>query len=251
MNDPSDETKYRYPHLYMPKEGYVFIITYGRSGSTLTQNLLNSLPGYCIRGENSNLLYFLSKAADLCKYQGNFVLRRSQLQLPFEERKQGLKSVLGSPRDPWYGAELTNPEHFACSLYDTFCREILHLDERVRVGGFKEIRYHHHPEFFYKYLDMMKNIFPNCRFIFQTRNSDQVAKSSWWKKMDPSAVKKILMNSEKMFKHYSTTRDNCHFIRYENYQSNPEETLEKLFEFLGERFDMNEKLKILSTKLMH
>lgn len=91
MNDPSDDTKYRYPHLYMPKEGYVFIITYGRSGSTLTQNLLNSLPGYCIRGENSNLLYFLSKAADLCKYQGNFVLRRGQLQLPFEERKQGLK----------------------------------------------------------------------------------------------------------------------------------------------------------------
>ena len=31
-------------------------MTYGRSGSTLVQGLLNSIPGYLIRGENSAAL---------------------------------------------------------------------------------------------------------------------------------------------------------------------------------------------------
>ena len=38
---------------------FVFIFTYGRSGSTLLMGLLNSLPHYCIRGENNNLLHRL------------------------------------------------------------------------------------------------------------------------------------------------------------------------------------------------
>src|SRR5688572_1085508 len=32
--------------------GHLFIVTYGRSGSTLLQGVLNSIPGYLIRGEN-------------------------------------------------------------------------------------------------------------------------------------------------------------------------------------------------------
>ena len=31
--------------------GYLFVVTYGRSGSTLLMGLLNSIPGYLIRGE--------------------------------------------------------------------------------------------------------------------------------------------------------------------------------------------------------
>ena len=35
-----------------PKRGYTFVVTYGRSGSTLLMGVLNSIPGYCLRGEN-------------------------------------------------------------------------------------------------------------------------------------------------------------------------------------------------------
>jgi len=35
----------------MPR--YVFVVTYGRSGSTLMQGLLNALPGVLVRGESS------------------------------------------------------------------------------------------------------------------------------------------------------------------------------------------------------
>ena len=34
----------------------LFVVTYGRAGSTLLQNMLNALPGVTLRGENNNLL---------------------------------------------------------------------------------------------------------------------------------------------------------------------------------------------------
>jgi hypothetical protein len=34
--------------------GYVFVMTYGRSGSTLLMGLLNTIPGYLVRGENDD-----------------------------------------------------------------------------------------------------------------------------------------------------------------------------------------------------
>ena len=39
--------------------GYLFIMTYGRSGSTLVQGILNSIPGYLVRGENRDALHHL------------------------------------------------------------------------------------------------------------------------------------------------------------------------------------------------
>ena len=43
----------------MPDLGYIFIVTYGRSGSTLLQGILNSIPGYLVRGENRQALRHL------------------------------------------------------------------------------------------------------------------------------------------------------------------------------------------------
>ena len=39
--------------------GYVFVMTYGRSGSTLLMGLLNTIPGYLVRGENDDALRYL------------------------------------------------------------------------------------------------------------------------------------------------------------------------------------------------
>jgi len=42
--------------LFPQLEKTLFIVTYGRSGSTLLQNMINALPGHILRGENANLL---------------------------------------------------------------------------------------------------------------------------------------------------------------------------------------------------
>lgn len=65
---------------------HVFIVTYGRSGSTLTQSLLNTLPGYQIRGENGNLAWFLARAVDVVRRHEMFADRRRDAALPPEQR---------------------------------------------------------------------------------------------------------------------------------------------------------------------
>ncbi len=39
--------------------GVVFVVTYGRSGSTLLTGILNSIPGFLIRGENRDAVHHL------------------------------------------------------------------------------------------------------------------------------------------------------------------------------------------------
>jgi hypothetical protein len=34
----------------------IFVVTYGRSGSTLLQGVLNGIPGFLIRGENKDIV---------------------------------------------------------------------------------------------------------------------------------------------------------------------------------------------------
>src|SRR5690349_1509587 len=47
------------PDHWMGELSYVFVMTYGRSGSTLLMGLLNTIPGYLVRGENDDALRFL------------------------------------------------------------------------------------------------------------------------------------------------------------------------------------------------
>jgi hypothetical protein len=52
---------------------YVFVVTYGRSGSTLTQGMLNALPRTLVRGENNLYLLPLYRAyARLERFAGKF-----------------------------------------------------------------------------------------------------------------------------------------------------------------------------------
>ena len=38
---------------------HVFVMTYGRSGSTLLMGILNSIPGWLLRGENRHAMRHL------------------------------------------------------------------------------------------------------------------------------------------------------------------------------------------------
>lgn len=53
----------RFPNL----KRNIFIVTYGRSGSTLLQNLLMTIPGCIIRGENHNAMESIWNAAIRCR----------------------------------------------------------------------------------------------------------------------------------------------------------------------------------------
>ncbi|WP_449046098.1 sulfotransferase [Paracoccus versutus] len=240
-----------YPDLHAPKDGYVFVVTYGRSGSTLTQSLLNSIPGYCIRGENGNLLYHFAQAANVVSSWDNYTWRQEQKIKPQENRHISLRDTLGTPKDPWYGAENVDADHFSRAMMDLFVRDILKNPEGVRVSGFKEIRFHEDKKFFQAYLGIVKKYFPKARFIFQTRDHESVSKSGWWKNREKSDVIAMVKGANSMYGEFSKRNPGiCYTIEYERYAEGASYVSE-IFDFLEEKPDWEKVSAILGKKLTH
>ncbi|TDK50903.1 sulfotransferase [Antarcticimicrobium luteum] len=240
-----------YPTLYAPSEGYVFLVTYGRSGSTLTQRLLNSIPGYCIRGENGNLTYFLSKVSSYVRDNENYVWRREDILKPEAGRHSFLQDILGTAKDPWYGAENVDPDAMERALMDMFVNQVLRPGPGCRVCGFKEIRFHEDPAFFTAHLETLRRAFPNSRFLFQTRDHAAVANSSWWSKLPAAKIESILSRAETLFRSFSVSHPECCFtIQYEKFAAGISYVTE-IFDFLGEVPDPERVQEILGHRLRH
>ena len=221
--------------LFRPKEGYLFIITYGRSGSTLTQRVLNSIPGYVIRGENKNILYGIAKSVH-----------------GLRENKKFFKNLRGTEdtRHPFFGIEKVDYRRFGYRMFDSFVSEILNPPESIRVLGFKEIRYHHDLGFLEPMLSTIEEFFPRTRFMFQTRDWESVSNSSWWRRMEGEEVRKIVSDSDDAFRKYASGKENCFIMDYSKF-SQGLKGMEELFEFLGERMDEEVLDSILNERLLH
>ncbi len=221
----------------MPNDAlkHVFIVTYGRSGSTVVQRVLQSIPGYVMRGENNHTLYPLFLA-----YRRAYEARYSHGQ------KQH------SREDPWYGADAIDPARFGAKLAHVFRSEILQPPEGARVVGFKEIRFHEAGEdLFEPYLNFIYDMFPGSKFIFNTRHWQAVSKSSWWATMDPDNVRRIIEGADSLYQTYhSKHADRCHLMRYEDHAGNPD-AYAPLFEFLGETFDHRVVAEQIKLRLKH
>lgn len=238
-----------FQHLYGPKDGYVFLVTYGRSGSTLMSNYLNSFPGYCIRGENNNVLHHLCSAVRSLE-NVNFTFRREDKAKPFSKRRVEMQRIMETPKDPWYGAELVNPSRFAKTVFDNFVKEILAPPPGTRVAGFKEIRWANYLGMLNNHLDMVAQYFPNTKFIFQTRDAESVSKSGWWKERPAEDVRRFVKNSDNAFLSYLKTSDASMLVRYEDIVQG-DDALRKVAEFLGEDFCSQTAHNIINEKLTH
>ena len=214
---------------------HVFIVTYGRSGSTVLQRLLQSMDGYFIRGENNNTLYALYLA-----YRRAFEARYSHGKIETH------------PADPWYGANAIDPKSIARSLVLLFKNEILQPPPDTKVLGFKEIRFHEAgDELFEPFLDFIAENFENSKFIFNMRRWQDVAKSSWWATMDPVRVREIIEGADALYQSYAAKNPKrSHLMRYENYVGEPA-AFASLFEFLDEPFDAGKILQINEDRLDH
>ena len=221
----------------MPQR-FVFVVTYGRSGSTLIQNLLNALPGYCIRGEHENVSLLLAQAWELIEKSHEMSWRR----------KDGGETT---PRDPWYGAEDVEPDAFGQVLAAGFLREVLRPEPGTIVSGFKEIRCHIKPNLFMLNLEFLRRFFPGAQFIFNTRDHDAVVQSGWWRSRDPVAVRAELNRAEELFTLFiKTYPDQCHAVHYDQYVADPS-VFEGVFKFLDEPYDPALVAQIMAQKLDH
>ncbi len=97
---------------------YVFIVTYGRSGSTLLQKIIGKAPGFCIAGENKDALFGLY---DSCR------------SVAYAKRHFG-RPVTTSD-NPWYGAERLDPVQYVGKLSELFVNEIIKPPARPKSSA--------------------------------------------------------------------------------------------------------------------
>lgn len=239
-----------YPHLFAPRDGYVFIVTYGRAGSTLLQVLLNSITGFCIRGENANAGVHLARTVHAIATHEMIQQRRAARDLPNADQPSYIRGLLGTPRDPWFGAENLDERALAMGLFDCFVRDVLRPPPDARVLGFKEIRYAEDPTHMPDHLAVFDAVFPAPKFVFLSRDWQEVARSAWWQKHRPEDVRRTIEATDAAFARFAQGRSNCHVIDHAAFGRGPEGVAD-LFAFLGEAMDEARVAKILRTRLRH
>lgn len=219
-----------YPNL----KGCLFIVTYGRSGSTLLQNLLMTIPGCTIRGENYNTFLPLFDAVQRA--------RRTKTKW-----QKGGKA----PFHPWYGADAVAPNKFAADLRDAFVRHVLNPPEDARWIGFKEIRYNGMGARMPDFLDFIRNDFPNAHIVMSSRDGTQVAKSGWWPNHDPDQVQAMVTHMDAMFEDYHSRHPRCtSLVNFADF-STDSLALKPVFDAIGEPIDAAEIQAVLANKLSH
>ena len=194
---------------------YVFVLTYGRSGSTLLTQILNSIPGYRIRGENNNALYGIFTAFEALHSA--------------KERWGGEKRLFS-----WSGAEDIRPAEFAEKCVEAFVFDVLRPQPSDRVIGFKEIRYFEIQKKLDAYIDFIKQFFPECRFVVNIRDPADVAKSRWWVRVE-NAPKLIAEFRNRLKQLALTDPSRFYLVDYDLY-SETGKALQGLFAWLGEPF---------------
>jgi len=212
-----------------PRElSYVFVVTYGRSGSTLLAGILNSIPGYLIRGENRDALHHL------------YLFHRT-----LAEEKERVGPKLGRQRvHPFYGISDVPLDRSMSSIRQLVLDTVLRPKDDTRVTGFKEIRWYQ-PDL-EEYVAWLREVFPGARFVVNTRNHAEVLSSGWWAKRPehgaalPGIEARILALAVEL-------GDAAYRVHYNDYVADPS-VLRGLFDWLGEPYDEESVRAVLATR---
>lgn len=251
MTTQINENGQRYPYLHLPEKGFVFVATYGRSGSTLLMKLLNSIQGACVRGESGNSLTPVLSSIYSLKSNYNVNIRRTELRKDPEDRTPHWQKILGTVDDPWYGAENIDVTGYANSVLDSFVRYILCPPQQVSFLGFKDIHFHESGAQFEPIMSCLLEFFPNSKIIFLTRDLEDVSSSGWWKTIEKAAVVKNLGKANDLFHTFhETNKDRTMMFDYGEY-SDRENGVRRIFDFLGAEFDRKKVDEIMDVRLNH
>lgn len=166
--------------------GHVFVVTYGRSGSTLLQGLLNALPGTLVRGESEFFLHGL--------FKGHASLAEVQQKWSGPARTKGSASA-------FYGADVIDLPTFDEDLRRMVDRQLLGdaNPDHARWLGFKEVLWHQvTPEETTGFIEFLNAVFPDARYVLHRRNHEHVLVSGFWKKWDDDQARAAVLRVEEL-----------------------------------------------------
>lgn len=197
---------------------YVFILTYGRSGSTLLMSIINSSPECIVRGENGGALYALFES-----------YRR------IKEGQIGREMTSQRATSPWWGIAEVSLDEYARDLGQTLTRHIIRPSSEHRICGFKEIRFSQRDAPDLKgYLDFLRTAFPSVKIIFNHRRLEDVSKSKWWAQK-PDALQELNAIDQR-FREFPSSDSVFHFS-YDRCLADRTH-VQELFSFLGVTYDV-------------
>ena len=200
------------------RRDYLFVVTYGRSGSTLVAGLLNAIPGYLIRGENGDALHHL------------FLFHRTLV-------RESARPAGNTRRrtHPWFGISDVPLGRSIADLRQLVLDTVLRPKDDTRVVGFKEIRWAHDDA--EEYVAWLREVFPGARFLVNTRDHASVLRSAWWAKEDPAvAGPKLAAIESRLLGLADSLGDAAYRIHYDEYVADPT-VLRGLYDWLGEPWD--------------
>lgn len=202
----------------------LYVLTYGRSGSTLLTGYLSMLPGINLRGENYLYMLPLARSDE----------RMAQLdQLRYSDRHM--------TSSPWYGSQL--------SSYPRFRRQIkrLLLDQMYPIGpipktlGFKEIRWWYQLDVnrFDQDLNWLLDLFPKGAVVLLTRDLEKVFAGAWWAEMSEAerdrSVGGLRAFERSALAFVAKHPDRAFHVTYEGFTTS-EDVAAELTQFLGLKF---------------
>ena len=196
---------------------YVFVVTYGRSGSTLVMGLLNAIPGYLLRGENRDALHHL------------FLFHQTMLT----EARRGPRPPRRQPTHPWFGSADFPRRRSLRLLRQVALETVLRPEPGTRVTGFKEIRWYQ-PDL-EAYVAWLREVFPGARFVVNTRDHAAVLQSRWWAKGEDKSAQ-LAGIEERLLRLAAELGDAAYHVHYDDYVADPT-VLRGLYEWLGEPWD--------------
>lgn len=184
---------------------HVFVVTYGRSGSTLVQGLLNALPRTLVRGENGFYVAHLFRAyAELDAF-----------------RQQHLRHNPRAGHSAFFGLHEMRPASLVRTSRQLMTRHLLGSVGRgeVDVLGFKEVAWFRiGEEEVEQFFEFFERVFPECRYVLNERDLERVVESGFWQKHDRDEATSSIRRVEQIQR----------FLR----ESRPERTLDVRYEEL-------------------
>jgi len=214
------------PRMQQPR--HVFIVTSGRTGSTLLLGMLNAHDGVHIQGENFGFLYYQYKSLE--------ALKLSLAHLGSEKTAQS----------PFLGADLVDIGAMEKRIH-AMCRDIVDgaAPPSTIIGGFKEVRYDM-PDLD-DYLAFLRRVFPSGLFVFLLRDTAEVITSGFWKTMPAVAATAKVVAMQGRFRSFAEKHPE--FSTMIDYRDlvQPGETLKGLFARLAIAYDGARIAKALGT----
>ena len=181
----------------------ILVCAVGRSGSTTTQRILNTMPNSNICGEN------MGAVNNLLEFYKN-IKRTTFDYVPGQNNPVAYEDLIRNNYKPcWYNSyKFTEIQ----AMIRQTIRKLFKRNADNNIWGFKEIRYDAGK---IHYIKEFKELFPQTKVVIQVRENLQNQLNSGWYKNDKTAKQFIIRMNKDLVEFYKKNKEWCYFITFE------------------------------------